>query len=201
MHSRLHRKMHRRVFSGSYSPLLRLAFALASLALALGGCTSLPEQTDSGTLLILPVMTEKNATRDWGGRYELQLTSYSLADASWEPLPNRIVVDLYSDDLQLVESVPAGSYIITGIVRYTGPTLRTTIGYSDTTVISAPFRLESGRATLLSEVLYITERERGSMLEASFEFRRLTAEQQQEFENDLDLTAQSRWRYERGLLR
>lgn len=162
----------------------------------LGGCSSLPDRSSARSVFVLPLDSSNSSYSDWGGRYELELTEYSLSMNDWQKLPEPIIVDLHADSYQLITSIPPGRYIITGITRQMDPQLRSTGERQASFVTSTPFVLRKGEVTVLGQELFISQSQKSAVIFAEFEFRALAPHRLRAIEQSLELTQQNDWDYE-----
>ncbi|GAA3961825.1 hypothetical protein [Allohahella marinimesophila] len=169
---------------------------LVTAALLMGGCSSLPDRESTSSVFVLPLLSTNESFSGWGGRYELELTEYSLSMNDWQKLPEPIVVDLNADSYQLITSIPPGRYIITGITRQVDPHLRSTGERQSSFVTSTPFVLRKGEVTVLAQELVISQSQKSAVIYAQFEFRPLPPYRLDDIEASLELMQQSDWDYE-----
>ncbi|MAM86220.1 MAG: hypothetical protein CME36_02795 [unclassified Hahellaceae] len=173
-----------------------LSALLAVAIVLLAACSSLPERDRTKSVLVLPLVSANESFSGWGGRYELELTEYSLSMNDWQKLAEPIIVDLNADSYQLITSIPPGRYIITGITRQVDPHLRSTGERQSSFVTSTPFVLRKGEVTVLGQELFISQSQKSAVIYAEFAFRPLRPYRLQEIEDSLELRQQNDWDYE-----
>ena len=169
---------------------------LAVLVLGLTGCTNLPDRDSASSIFVLPLESANSSYTGWGGRYELELTQYSLSLDDWQKVPEPIAVDLNANSYQLIKNIPPGRYIITGITRQIDPQLRSMGERQSYFVTSTPFVLRRGKVTVLGQELFIAQSQKSSAIFAEFDFRPLPAHRLREIEEELELRQQKMWDYE-----